>query len=134
MIKNDFLSISAIQLALPYRAFAIKSQQIICCFNPLVVDQTQETVYLEETCPSYPGLLLKKKRPKMIKVRYAEPSGVIQTKKLNGLTARLFQHELDHLNGLPFHDAQSRLALEIAIRKANKHGFSYSQQDFKHIS
>lgn len=130
-IKYDKMSLSAIELGLPYRAFVIKAQPMICCFNPLIVDKTQEMVYLEECCSSYPGIILKKNRPKMIKVRYSEPNGSVQTKKMIGLTARLFQHELDHLNGKQFHFGQTRLALEIAIRKAKKAGFNYAQKDFK---
>jgi len=131
MIKANCFSLSAPQIGLPYRAFIIAGTPMICCFNPVIVDQTTETEYLEEVCCSYPSLVLKKKRPKNIKVRYTQPNGEVITRKLIGLSSRLFQHELDHLNGVPFHSGHTRLSLEIAFRKAKAAGHHYKHSDFK---
>lgn len=100
VIKYEGLGISANQLGLPYRAFAIKSSSIIVCYNPMVVDISEEMVYLEEGCLSFPNLYVKIKRPRTIKVRYTEPNGNVVTQKFDGMTARVFLHELDHLNGV----------------------------------
>lgn len=100
VIKYDGLGISANQLGLPYRTFAIKAEQIIVCYNPMVVDAGEETVYLEEGCLSFPNLYVKIKRPRRIKVRYTEPNGNVVTRKFDGMTARVFLHELDHLDGV----------------------------------
>jgi peptide deformylase len=69
MLYNDGLGLSANQIGLPYRAFAIKAEKIIVCFNPRIVDYSEETIYLEEGCLSYPNLYIKVKRPKKIKIR-----------------------------------------------------------------
>ena len=100
MIINNGLGLAANQIGLPHRVFVIKAEQILACFNPIIVDESQETVLLEEGCLSYPGLLVKIKRPKKIKVRYTQPNGEVITRVFDGLTARVFQHELDHLNGI----------------------------------
>jgi len=131
MIKINCFSLSAQQIGLPYRAFIISGTPMMCCFNPLIVDKTSETEYLEEVCCSYPSFVLKKKRPKAIKVRYTQPNKEVVTRKLIGLSARLFQHEIDHLDGILFHHEHSRLAIELAIRRAKKVGYNYKQSNFK---
>lgn len=100
VIKYEGLGISANQLGLPHRAFAIKAEKIIVCFNPFLLDVSSENIYLEEGCLSFPNLYVKIKRPRTIKVRYTEPNGNVVTCKFDGMTARVFLHELDHLDGI----------------------------------
>ena len=40
----------------------------------------------------------------MVKVKYLKPSGEVVQKTLKGLEAHIFQHEIDHLNGILFID------------------------------
>lgn len=120
MILNQGLGIAAPQIGMPYRAFAMMASKIIVCFNPRIVDTSTETVTLEEGCLSYPGLLVKVKRPKIIKVRYEEPNGETVTKTWDGMTARVFQHELDHLDGLCHINKANRIHKEQALKKWNK--------------
>lgn len=114
MIADNGLGLAANQVGLPYRAFAMKASQIIVCFNPIIVDASSEEIYLEEGCLSFPRLYVKIKRPRRIKVRFAYPSGEIVTETYDGMTARIFQHELDHLNGIRHIDRASRIHLEQA--------------------
>ena len=102
MYHNKGIGLAANQCGLPYRVFALWSQDPIVCFNPRVVDTTTEYVQLEEGCLTYPHMFLKIKRPKIIKVRFNNCFGDIFTDKFIGMTARVFQHELDHLNGINF--------------------------------
>ena len=74
---------------------------------------------------TYPGLIVKVKRPRIIRVRYASPTGEITTEKYQDMTARIIQHELDHLNGITLGNRVSRLHLEMAIKKAKKRGHNY---------
>jgi peptide deformylase len=127
MIANNGLGLSANQMGLPYRAFAMTGEKIVVCFNPMVVDTSTETVMLEEGCLSFPLLFIKVKRPKKIKVRYTEPNGNIVTKVFDGMTARVFQHELDHLDGVvytsranSYHIEQARKAKKKLQRKTSK--------------
>jgi peptide deformylase len=41
------------------------------------------------------------------------------------MTARVIQHELDHMNGITLGQRVSRLVLELAIKKAKKTGRNY---------
>lgn len=120
MLANNGIGLSANQVGLPYRVFVIKSNPIIACFNPYVVDDGEEELSLEEGCLSYPDLFIKIKRKKTIKVRYTEPSGQTNTRVFDGLTARIFLHEYDHLNGVKFIDRATSLHKEMAFKKRNK--------------
>ena len=120
MISNGGLGLSANQIGLPHRVFAINAQQIIVCFNPIIVDQSKETVLLEEGCVTYPDLFVKVKRSKKIKVRYTQPNLEVITRTFDGLTARIFQHELDHLNGIAHIDRANSYHLEQAKKNLNK--------------
>lgn len=119
MLEHNGIGISANQVGLPYRVFVMKGTELIPCFNPRIVDASEETILLEEGCLSYPDLFVKVKRPRRIKVRYAEPNGNIATQIFDGMTARIFQHQLDYLNGIRYIERANKIHLEQA-RKAVK--------------
>ena len=82
--------------------------------NPQIdkVDK-KSTQFGEEGCLSIPGLTLKIERYDNIKVRYYNMDGKAIKKPLNGFISRLFQHELDHLNGnLMFENLVGKLDLD----------------------
>ena len=133
VLERNGEGLAANQIGLPYRAFVIKANPMIVCFNPLIVDQSSHFSFREEGCLTYPGLFLDIERNDSIKVRYALPNGQVVTNKFMGMTARVFQHELDHLNGVIFTDHVSRLKLEMAMKKAKKRGFKYSFADFRAV-
>lgn len=120
MLEYDGIGLAANQLGLPLRVFAIKSNPILVCFNPRIVDKTTETVKLEEGCLTFPKLLLKIERPKSIKCRYTLPNGLTETHTYTGMTARIFQHELDHLDGILFTQKVKPVALTLAKEKLKK--------------
>ena len=68
--------------------------------NPQI-DRTDKKSIQEEIegCLSFPNISLKIKRFDNIKVRYYNKDGKSIRKTLNGFMSKLFQHELDHLNG-----------------------------------
>jgi len=53
----------------------------------------------EEGCLSIPGFMVNRERYDMIKIRYYNIDGKVQKTTLTGFLSKLFQHELDHLNG-----------------------------------
>ena len=120
MIENDGLGLAANQIGIKARAFAMMGEQIVVCFNPRIVDFSGDQVYLEEGCLSFPNLYVKIKRHKKIKVRYTEPNGNVVTNVYDGITARVFQHELDHLNGIVHTQRANRYHLEQARKQAKK--------------
>jgi len=111
------MGLASPQIGLSYRVFVLWSQETLACFNPKIVDQTTEEVLLEEGCLSFPNLFIPIKRPKSIKVRFADPFGNIRTEKFTGMTARCFMHELDHLDGIDYTRRATQFHLERAQRK-----------------
>lgn len=119
------LGLSAIQIGIPVRAFVMKTNPDVVCFNPRIVDSTGDTVVLEEGCLSYPGLILKVKRPKAVRVRFTLKNRETVTMKFEGMTARIFQHEMDHLDGVRHVDHVGSIKLMMAVKKAKKYGYNY---------
>ena len=102
MVHNKGIGLSANQCGLPYRVFVIHSNPRIVCFNPIVVDASDDKVTLIEGCLSFPGFYVKVARPTAVRVRYADATGQVQTRTLQGLPARVFQHEFDHMEGINY--------------------------------
>ena len=72
-------------------------------FNPEIVESDGEWVY-EEGCLSIPGLYVEIVRPKTVLVRGVDLDGNPAEWEADELEARMFQHELDHLNGVLMFD------------------------------
>jgi peptide deformylase len=72
--------------------------------NPKIVSHAQEMVKGWEGCLSIPGIRGLVPRFRTIEVEYTERKGQLQRQELTGFLARVFQHELDHLNGIVFLD------------------------------
>jgi len=117
MIANNGLGLSANQVGLPYRVCAITGNTVRVMFNPRIVNVSDEQVVMEEGCLSFPGLLIKVKRPATVKVRYTQPNNQTVTEEFAGLTARVVLHELDHLDGITYIDKATRFHLEQARKK-----------------
>lgn len=120
MVAGRGIGLSANQCGLPHRVFVLYSAQPLVCFNPRVIDQTTEQISLEESCLSFPGMMLPIKRSKVIKVRFQDAAGEMHTEKFIGMTARQFLHELDHLNGVVYTRHANPAHIERAKRKAKQ--------------
>jgi peptide deformylase len=75
--------------------------------NPKITRFSQETVTGAEGCLSIPGLMGEVERAQEIIVEAQDRNGKALKLKLNGWTARIFQHEIDHLNGILYTDRTS---------------------------
>lgn len=64
----------------------------------------------EEGCLSFPRLRADIRRSSDIKVTYTDLNGKTVTVETDGLLARAFQHEIDHLNGILFIDRMNAVA------------------------
>lgn len=126
LLHYSGFGLAAPQIGLPYRVFIIKANPMICCFNPKIVDKSEEINYHDEGCLSIPGVSIRLKRHSRIRVRYNQPNGQIKTDTFQNFTARIFQHELDHLDGILMTMHRERAALELALKKAHKMGYTYN--------
>ena len=118
MYDNNGLGLAANQIGLPYRMFVMRGEpENFACFNPRVVHQDNELVSMEESCLTFPGLVVKVKRPKSIRARFNMANGDTRSETFNGMSARVFLHEMDHLNGELFFNKANRYHRDIAMLK-----------------
>lgn len=117
MLKKNGMFLSAPQVGLPYRVFTMIGNPPFAIFNPRIIDETTAEVTLEETSLSYPNLILKVKRPSIIKVRFQDMDGNTHTEKFIGMTSRIFQQGLDYLNGVDYTKRAHPIHLQRALNK-----------------
>ena len=120
MRKEMGYGLAANQVGLPLKMFVLDGEPAYAVFNPRITYFGEEEILLEEGCLSYPGLALKIKRPRFIRVRFRDPYGDYVTKQFDGITARVFQHEFDHINGVDFTQKVSKLKRDMAIKRWKK--------------
>lgn len=117
MNAHNAVGLAANQLGLPYRVFVMRSfPENYVCFNPKIVYYGDKTSLGEEGCISFPNVNIKIKRAEKIRVRFQTPTGLIATETFEGLTARVFQHELDHLDGILFYNRANRYHRDKALK------------------
>lgn len=120
MVKAKGIGLSANQIGLNLKVFVAQITEIdkrgnkriitpeekksYVIFNPEIIKSSKQTEIMEEGCLSVPGVYGDVERPKNITIkgqnRYGKPIKI----EANGLLARVFQHETDHLNGILFID------------------------------
>jgi len=122
MKANNGIGLAANQVGLTRRVFVMQpsNADAFALFNP-VIRSTSETMQTgQEGCLSFPDLWLDVERPEEVIADYIDKTGKERTIKLVGLDARVFLHELDHLNGVCFTDKTSPLKLALAKKKQLK--------------
>ena len=119
MVYHKGVGLSANQIGIPFKVFSmmVDDRNVICCFNPKIIRESDEQVIFSEGCLSFPQLFLKIKRPEEVWVKYQNADGNEVDAHFEGLAARIFQHEMDHMNGTIFLDRVSRVFLQSARRK-----------------
>ena len=83
---------------------AKNGQKFITVINPKVLSNGKRTKKYFEGCLSTPNIWGEVKRHTLIKIAYQDQTGKIITQSLKGVVAWIFQHEMDHLNGILFQD------------------------------
>ena len=115
------LGLAANQCAVKERVFVIGTDQFqMACINPKVLESSEEIVKDTEGCLSFPAFFLSIPRPKWVDVEFTDENGQRKQTRLDGLTARCFLHELEHLNGVKFTSHVGSVAMLQAKRKQEK--------------
>jgi len=123
MVAHRGLGLSANQIGMPVKVFAMRvddSDNAIVCFNPEITEESDEKVMMKEGCLSYPSLYLNVRRPAEVWVKYQNKDGDIINGHFEGLAARIFHHEMDHMKGETFIDRVNKVFLQSARRKQKK--------------
>ncbi len=109
------VGIAAPQVSQSYRLFIVASRpnprypkaplmEPTAIINPRIVAYSPEIVKDWEGCLSIPGIRGLVPRYQAIEVEYTNRDGQVQRQELADFVARIFQHELDHLDGIVFVD------------------------------
>ena len=105
MIHHNGIGLSANQVGLNAAVFTMgtgKDGKQWYIINPDVITVSEECDTMEEGCLSAPGLMLKVKRPTKISVSYQNTDGDPVLEEFDGIWARVFLHEYDHMLGQNF--------------------------------
>lgn len=105
MLHYDGIGLAAPQVGMAWRLMVMNTPGgPTAYFNPEILKTSWRKILLEEGCLSVPGVYGLVKRPARIEVRYQTIEGETKQAWLDGLWARVYQHEVDHLNGVLFID------------------------------
>jgi len=120
MVLHNGIGLAAPQCGIAKRIFVMgNSDHLVACINPEIISGS-ERVREQEGCLSFPDLWMYVERYKDISVEYYNVAGEKVEQELTGLMARVYQHELDHLNSICFDDRVGKLVLERAKEKRKK--------------
>ena len=88
--------------------------------NAQMIEETGEEWAFEEGCLSIPKIRENVFRKERIKIEYYNQNWKKQTKIFEGVTARIIQHEYDHIEGILFTDHLKPLKKRLLKKKLNK--------------
>ena len=115
------LGLSANQCGVQARVFVMYlNNDIITCINPEVVEVSPELSRSKEGCLSFPGMFLTIPRNEWIIAEFTNEQGNRVQARLDGMAARCYLHELDHMNGVKFTDHVGPVAIKLAKDKQAK--------------
>lgn len=84
-------------------------KKLFTLVNPEIIKMSEETEEGVEACLSIPGLVGEVERSAQILVRAQNRHGQVVKIKARGWLARIFQHEIDHLDGVLFTDRATKV-------------------------
>lgn len=119
-MKNaNGVGLAAPQIGINKRIFVIEIEEGIIrkVINPEILELSDEIEMNDEGCLSVPGIYKGVKRHKKLKVKYLNENGEEIIEEAEGLLARAFQHENDHLDAVLFVDKISPIAKRMISKK-----------------
>ncbi len=120
-LMHDALGVglAATQLGVLHRVLVYRAypeDPLTALVNPVLEWTSEELEPAEEGCLSLPFVHVEVERPARVKVRAQDGNGRALEIEAEGLTARVIQHEIDHLDGILILDRISREARKEAMR------------------
>jgi len=97
------IGLAATQVGVLRRVFLFlpdPEQDAVALVNPRIVESSDERVSDDEGCLSLQGVVVPVERDERVTVEASDPEGNEVRFELEGLPARIAQHELDHLDGV----------------------------------
>ena len=118
--KAEGAGLAAVQVGVLRRVVIVDiddGKGLMELINPEIVEKSEETIEAEEGCLSLPNQWGVVKRPKTVVVKAQNREGKWCLYKGEGLRARCFCHEIDHLDGHIFTDFVTKMLTEDDIRR-----------------
>ena len=120
-LMHDALGVglAATQLGVLHRVLVYRAypeDPLTALINPVIEWRSDELEIAEEGCLSLPGVHVEVERAARVRVRARDPKGEELQVEADGLTARVIQHEIDHLDGVLILDRIPREARKEAMR------------------
>jgi len=115
--------VAANQIGVNYRAFGYHVEGVVGhLINPEIFETSGQLVELDEGCLSLPEIWSKTPRYTKVAIRGQKVTGEVIEIQAEGLLAQVFQHEVDHLDGLVYLDrleAPARKVCMAALRETS---------------
>jgi peptide deformylase len=142
MYRASGVGLAAPQIGKSIRLFIIDSTLMVdeedtekgiqeTFINALIIDESGREWAFEEGCLSIPGIREDVYRQPVIKVRYLNENFEPQEKTFEGMTARVIQHEYDHIEGILFTDRIKPLKKTLLKKKLQKISEGNVKVDYK---
>lgn len=110
MEENEGVGLAAPQIAVPKRIFVARWEgERYAIVNPIIEWRSDEMVIGMEGCLSIPGVQAEVNRHLKVRVRGLDRNGKTIVLEPEGWLARIFQHEIDHLDGILIIDRSDKL-------------------------
>lgn len=134
MYYTSGMGLAAPQIGKPIRLFLVDTQQLDkddreetsseyikeVFINPIILDESGKNWEYEEGCLSIPDVRGKVIRKPKIRIEYYDRNFELKEKIFDGITARVVQHEYDHLEGVLFTDLLKPLKKRFVKKKLEK--------------
>jgi peptide deformylase len=128
MYNAEGVGLAAPQVGLPIRLFVVdlsplsKDEPSLAGFkkayiNARILERSGDQELMEEGCLSIPGIHEEVYRRNFIRMQYMDQEGNQTEETFTGYTARVMQHEYDHIDGVMFTDHLSPLKRRLLKRK-----------------
>jgi peptide deformylase len=119
------IGLAAPQVGISLRLMVVgdeKTPEARALVNPVIAEQGGE-VTSEEGCLSLPGIFAPVTRAEWVKLEAQDLDGKPVAIRARGLAARIYQHEMDHLDGVLFIDRLDPMTRDRIKRRIKKEGF-----------
>jgi peptide deformylase len=118
MREHEGVGLAANQIGRLKRIFvAAYEDEEYAIVNPVIEERSEALEKDVEGCLSIPEIRVEVERPRAVTVSGKDPSGTPVRIEAEGLLARIFQHEIDHLDGVLILDRTDRASRKNAMRE-----------------
>ncbi len=109
---------------------ALYPVQPMVFINPEIVWESEAEVDFEEGCLSIPDLRENVRRPEAVRIAYRDARSEPHEIEVDGLLARVIQHEYDHLEGILFVDHISAFRRRMLSRRLREMARGQVEADY----